>query len=804
MSRRSDNIISTQFGQPSQVLGQCRSQLNKFLDVQIQTVMEKVDDSMFRHAEQADNSSDQNLYFDAMRMVRLKRDQVSEQFRQNISELFNDFLHGRFREKASQNQAPAELELSLVENDSLEGDLAIEGMSKKARAVNADALYCIRRRLESLTARRELPDEVIPMDPGVLAEAFREPVNRLELPIKVNLIVLKLFEQHVLNELGDVYARINELLIGKGLLPDLQPPKPEQTGTYQRPSIPEPGGQPAGTEDTAEVHDVFSRLQQAVQSPATGSGPWPAPGVTGGLQGSGPWPAAQVGAGGPAGTGGGTGSYAVPPQGGVVAATPDVISALSALQHQPVSGEQLGAENLKDNILTTVSEVRGVAIQGIDPVEQSTIDIVSMLFDFIFDDDAVPDTIKVLIGRLQIPAIKVAVLDKGFFARKNNPARKLLNTLSKAGEGWVDDGSEAQNALLEQMEKTINLILDQFEDNVDIFEQALVEFEEFLQEQQEQSERHEDQAAKVDQGRENLAIAKAVAKQSIEQLLDNNELPEEVAQFLRTTWKDLLIILYVRNGSESEVWKKVLNIAVTLVWSLQPKTSNQERQELSNTLPALLKSIGEGMRRMSVSEESQQQLLDVLAREHTRLSRAPEEQLPEAEQEASEVSEAASETQSEPESETVVSPDEKDSEQPAEQEAQDGVSFLQRKVAEINQMIESGSFRVTDEIVMGDDADAPPTADEFVDQAREMPDGTWLEYIDEDNQTKRMKLSWRSMISGKLFFVNRQGMKVQEMTVYGLAARLRGKQVKVLDSAPVLDRAIDRLFSSAQQTESPA
>jgi hypothetical protein len=398
----------------------------------------------------------------------------------------------------------------------------------------------------------------------------------------------------------------------------------------------------------------------------------------------------------------------------------------------------------------------------------------------------------------------VAVLDKGFFARKNNPARKLLNTLSKAGEGWVDDGSEAQTALLDQIEKTINLILDQFEDDVDIFERALTEFEDFLQQQEAMSERHEEQAAKVDQGRENLAIAKAVAKQSIEQLLDKNEVPEVVSNFLRSTWKDLLIILYVRNGSDSEVWRKVLNIAVTLVWSLQPKTTNQERQELSNTLPALLKSIREGLRRMSVSEESHKELMDVLATEHTRLSRGPEEDEEES-LEPAVTEQAVSDQQQEQavnDSELVQADEpvkpETEAEVPLTEEAQDGVSFLQRKVAEINQMIESGSFSVTDEIVMGDETQAVPESDEYVDRAREMPDGTWLEYLDDEDKTSRMKLSWRSMISGKLFFVNRQGMKVQEMTVYGLAAKLRSHQVKVLESAPVLDRAIDKLFSSAQ------
>ncbi|MRB37242.1 DUF1631 family protein, partial [Bacillus thuringiensis] len=39
-----------------------------------------------------------------------------------------------------------------------------------------------------------------------------------------------------------------------------------------------------------------------------------------------------------------------------------------------------------------------------------TVDIVAMLFDLIFDDANIADPIKALVGRLQIPLVKVAML----------------------------------------------------------------------------------------------------------------------------------------------------------------------------------------------------------------------------------------------------------------------------------------------------------------------------------------------------------------------------------------------------------
>src|SRR5213075_738050 len=65
-------------------------------------------------------------------------------------------------------------------------------------------------------------------------------------------------------------------------------------------------------------------------------------------------------------------------------------------------------------------------------VDAMTIDIVAMLFDYIFDDRHIPASVKAVLGRLQIPVLKVALLDKAFFSSKAHPARRLLDRLSEA------------------------------------------------------------------------------------------------------------------------------------------------------------------------------------------------------------------------------------------------------------------------------------------------------------------------------------------------------------------------------------
>src|SRR4029079_17327266 len=66
---------------------------------------------------------------------------------------------------------------------------------------------------------------------------------------------------------------------------------------------------------------------------------------------------------------------------------------------------------------------------GMNQLDMLTLDIMSLVFDQLFDDPKVPVGVKGLIGRLQIPMLKVAIADKTFFSRKTHPARQLLDTL---------------------------------------------------------------------------------------------------------------------------------------------------------------------------------------------------------------------------------------------------------------------------------------------------------------------------------------------------------------------------------------
>ncbi|WP_163525979.1 DUF1631 family protein, partial [Klebsiella oxytoca] len=75
------------------------------------------------------------------------------------------------------------------------------------------------------------------------------------------------------------------------------------------------------------------------------------------------------------------------------------------------------------------------------------IDLVGMLFDVMLDERELEGRSRELIGRLVVPFVKVAMLDRRMFVQKTHPARKLLNSLAEACEGNTGE-SQAERMLM--------------------------------------------------------------------------------------------------------------------------------------------------------------------------------------------------------------------------------------------------------------------------------------------------------------------------------------------------------------------
>src|SRR5690554_2159392 len=141
-----------------------------------------------------------------------------------------------------------------------------------------------------------------------------------------------------------------------------------------------------------------------------------------------------------------------------------------------------GGESVADQVMPLREQLQpaegsGVALAQVD---SDVINLVGMLFDFILDDRQLHPVMKSLIGRLQIPVLKVALSDRNFFNRGGHPARKLLNELALAAIGWNEKRPGMRDPLREKIEEVVGRVLAEFTDSVDLFEELLKDFGHFM------------------------------------------------------------------------------------------------------------------------------------------------------------------------------------------------------------------------------------------------------------------------------------------------------------------------------------
>jgi hypothetical protein len=107
-----------------------------------------------------------------------------------------------------------------------------------------------------------------------------------------------------------------------------------------------------------------------------------------------------------------------------------------------------------------------------------SIDMVAMIFDYILNDRNIAVPMRALLGRLQIPLVKVAMLEREFFSSKAHPARQLLNGLAATAMGW-DEQLGHEDPSYRKVEAIVQTIVDEFESDISLFSRLLDDLETF-------------------------------------------------------------------------------------------------------------------------------------------------------------------------------------------------------------------------------------------------------------------------------------------------------------------------------------
>jgi hypothetical protein len=242
--------------------------------------------------------------------------------------------------------------------------------------------------------------------------------------------------------------------------------------------------------------------------------------------------------------------------------------------------------------------------------------------------------------------------------------------------------------------------------------------------------------------------------------------PRVVIELLEEGWKDVLLLIYLRQGPDSEAWKKNLELTDRLLWSVEPKHEYPQRQELLRAIPDLLRSLRENLNSISYDQHKLARMFKELQACHIACLRGGD-----APKAPPQISKNVQQTKAAPPPRELP------------QKAKEDETIVLPKEA----------------------GETAPEYDHFTSMAEDLKIGTWLELQEEDGRRVRLKLSWKSDVSDAYVFVNRKGVKVLEMTVAGVAKLFRrGTAEMLMDvDVPIMDRALDAMMQTLQKNKQP-
>ncbi|WP_410498325.1 DUF1631 family protein [Chitinibacter sp. S2-10] len=547
-----------------------RAQLNPMLlacrDLAVKMLTESLDQFFAKleetYLELGDKTVDRKLrddYFAARLETHRKRAQLAEQFKAFFNTAFDDNVKVGVTSEQKFYRLNADAhQLSLVANEEYEETLSADKIINSIKSQGAEDLDQLEMRFARLLGNSQTTQQegsaANPMSPEAICEAFFKACKQLETGVDARLVAMQAFEKELSSQVANVYHQINQYLIAQNVQPLPRPArassspqtKPEQSATSS--------GETARVPGHSTAQQLGKHLAQLVRQDHPGSMPQ----GSSELQSPGWWPF------------------------------------LDALQRKSPINAALCDENGQSHTHNLLGMLRESGWgKQLNALNAMTLELVTMLFEHIFDDPRLPTSMKSLIGRLQIPVLKVGMMDAAFFSQKQHPARMFLDELafSALDADDLDVGTPQYQALAD----IVNHLLRHYEQDVGVFADALNKLRQFVAQLEASSVSNLADDVHQLAERELAELGHSISQQLISLRLNRNaDLPLSVSGFLQQIWSVALEKAYGAAGESEPEFIRRLSAMDDLLWSIQPKKDANERYKMVNMLPGMLKTLEEG------------------------------------------------------------------------------------------------------------------------------------------------------------------------------------------------------------------
>ncbi len=283
MSKNNNNNNTIKISEYDKLVVDIRNNLTTRLTDLMSKLLNSAQDDLFDMSEAADNNEEQARYFELMNQLRTQKPVIAVNFSKEIKEYL--IPAGDFEAKKIEQKSEDEGELSLVDQDEMEGMVLVKGISERAASKYREQLSHLEARLEHLAYKTSTVFTKNALVPNNICQAFNDALGD-EFDNTNKKILFRMFDVEIANKLDALYDSINNRLIDAGILPQIKLHTQKQA-TRSRPKAP-PVMDENMTQDQQEQFDDgsgYSGMGGQAGGYQGSAGQGPAAGATGGMAG---------------------------------------------------------------------------------------------------------------------------------------------------------------------------------------------------------------------------------------------------------------------------------------------------------------------------------------------------------------------------------------------------------------------------------------------------------------------------------------------------------------------------------------
>ena len=429
------------------------------------------------------------------------------------------------------------------------------------------------------------------------------------------------------------------------------------------------------------------------------------------------------------------------------------LQAMPSHKNAPQAGEQL-----TDDLMSALHRASpGRADMQLQPEHHDALDLIGLLYDQLINETRSEGVAQQLLASLQVPLLRVALSDGNFFTVRNHPARRLLNLVLETANLWLDRSDEKPDTALNQrLHRSVKRVVDDYKGDLAVIQREVDDLDAHLRLLTRRAEIAERRQVEAAQGRNRLQEARAVASTAIDKRLAGHKTTPLVRALLENAWSDALTLTLLRDGEDSDAYRRRLTAADQLLASPVERDNTRLAADLNHGLTQV------GLQ----STEA-----DQITRYALELPQQPDAQ-----------------PGAPPPSQTELLIRLKSRHKPGDGEASTAAQTPQPPPL-------------------------TPNERRALDQLKALPYGSWLEFtINQQGQKAARKLAWFAPSSGRCLLVNARGTAMPERSLEQIARMMTRGQVAVMarQDEGMIDRAWSALmaglrkFSRATPATEPA